>query len=172
MKTIILIFTLAIAAAGQGSYLLCTNLDGSPLSPAFSQTLNVANGDALHYDIVMPVAGRCVGAFTAYDASDDLNRTAANVLGKWVDRPKGDIEVLIMDEMQFALWLKGRSNAAFYQSRPQLSGRFAVDLPIGNYKLVLSNRHSKFAPKTVDLILGQLRRKRPAAKQTKQYRAP
>lgn len=168
MKTLILILTLAAAAAGQ---LICVNNDGSPVPP-IDRKVNLTTGGVWQYDLFMPVSGRCVGAFTAYDASDDLNRTAANVLSKYVDRPKGDIEVLILDYFQYAAWLKGRSNSPLYSSRPQLSGRFAVDLDAGYYKLVLSNRHSKFAPKTVDLMIGWPPPKRSKKPARQKYRAP
>lgn len=177
MKTIILILTLAAAASAQQALPCLIDTappglnatekykDGSErtyqihkpewkLRPGSAMTFKVANGGAWFFDIYMPVAGNCVGYFTSYDNSDDLNAAAAKVLSGYIDKPKGDIEILILTPQQLMYFGGGNDVTAAYSSGRRMSGKFDVFLPAGYYTVAVSNRHSKLAPKSVDLILG------------------
>lgn len=177
MKTIFLILTLAAAISAQQATpclidtappgLNATELykDGSgrtykthkaewKLIPGISQTFKVANGGAWFFDIYMPVAGKCSGYFTSYDDSDDLNANAAKLLGKYIEKPKGDIEILILTPLQMMYYGGGNNVTAVYSSGRKMSGKFDVNLAAGYYTIAISNKHSKLAPKSVDFLLG------------------
>jgi len=60
-----------------------------------------------------------------------------------------DINVLIMDEANFADWRSGRRATQFYESGKLSTGIISASLPSGTFYLVYSNTFSTFARKGV-----------------------
>lgn len=117
---------------------------------------NINGGNSWSIPIVMPVPGNCKGGFDAKDNRDDLAVVVQDNLGRYIRKqPPGDIEILVMDEMNFAAFSRGKSFASFYSSGRQFSGDFNVPLPAGCFRLVISNRHSYLAGKQVTFTLGE-----------------
>ena len=99
------------------------------------------------------------GGFAVRDDSADLNDVILNSLSKGTyRRPPADIEILIMEEAIFADYSRGRAFSAVYSSGRKQSGIFNVRLVPGQYRIVISNRHSLLTPKSVVLTLYEFSR--------------
>lgn len=167
MKTLILSLVLFVGtAAGQAAIPCLVNtarfdpLRYTPpvweLPPASTRNFKIQPGGQWMLPIWMPVAGRCVGSFDSYDDRDDVAVAVMDAFGKYIRvQPAGDIEVLFLDRVSLDLRLANRSHSNYYSSGRQFSGSFAVDLPPGMSYLLLSNKHSFAAPKSVNLTLGR-----------------
>lgn len=157
MKTLILIFTLAIAAAGQQT-VPCLTHDGNgwivPIS-ADTTTFKVAAGSQYVIPVSMPVAGRCVGSFAAFDDRDDLAVAVTDAARNYVERPKSDIEIIVLDTAGLQRRNAGRSYVAYWSSNRSSNGNFDLSLREGVYFFVISNKHSFLARKHVDFTLGE-----------------
>jgi hypothetical protein len=70
-------------------------------------------------------------------------------------QPAGDIELLILDVFGMANRNGRRNYASWFSSGRQTSGSFDIDLPAGDYFIVLSKTHSYLAPKSVNFTLGR-----------------
>jgi len=120
-------------------------------------------GGAFQIPIWMPEPGRCVGSFASYDDRDDLAVAITDAAGNYVGvrpRIKGDIEIIIVDETGYVLFERNRQYAAFWSSGRRSAGWFDVPLAAGHYRLIINNRFSMLAPKSVTLTLGDARLKR------------
>jgi hypothetical protein len=125
---------------------------------AASATVYKLNGGAAwHYRFIVPVDARCVGAFLAEDDRSDLWTYAQDAAGKRIGvpiKPKGDIEIMILNLRQYDDFVNFRSHTAVYTSGRSFGDTFSVDLAAGWYELVVSNRHSILAGKSVTLAFG------------------
>lgn len=162
MKTIILIFTLAIAAAGQQT-VSCLTHDGNgwivPLSAA-ATPFKIQAGGQYVVPVSMPVAGRCVGSFAAFDDRDDLAVAVTNAASKYIPPVKSDIEILVLDTAGLQRRNADQSYVNYWTSGRSIGGWFDIQLNAGVYFFVISNKHSYLARKTVLFSLGE----RPPAK--------
>lgn len=163
MKTLILIFTLAIAAAGQQT-VPCLTHDGNGWIVPFAAdptSFKIQAGGEYPIPVSMPVVGRCVGSFAAFDDRDDLAVAVTNAASKYIPPVKGDIEILVLDTAGLARRNAGQSYVNYWNSGRSTGGWFDVPLNAGVYFFVISNKHSYLARKTVLFSLGQ----RPPVKQ-------
>lgn len=93
-------------------------------------TINLNPGDYWQTNINNKQGGSFIGAF----ASDT------------------DVEVYILDNGNYAAWLNGKSFSSVYSSQRTSRGNFNVRLGRGPWYLVVSNKFSFIASKTVNLV--------------------
>jgi hypothetical protein len=169
MKKIILIAVMVAAAAvaGNAQVLQCvTNkakFDPYRYTPPVWETIDAASitvklraGTEWVIPFRMPVRGRCAGSFDAFDDRDDVAVVVMDAAKNYIrQQPAGDIELLILDVFGMANRNGRRNYASWFSSGRQTSGSFDIDLPAGDYFIVLSNTHSYLAPKSVNFTLGR-----------------
>lgn len=125
------------------------------------------NGGAIwQWSFYMPQKGTCVGAFASTDDSSDiwnlLVGAAAAYAGVKPPTSKGDIQILVISENQWSAFNRDSSYRAVYSSGRSYGGTFRVELSPGWYRLVISNKHSHLAAKSVAFTFGgSLPSKRP-----------
>lgn len=125
-------------------------------------TYKVAAGAYMPIYINMPVNGQCVGSFESYDDRDDLAVIVTDNLGRYIrTQPKGDIEIMILDIFQFTFFQRNGSYIAAYTSGRSFGGTFNAELPAGPYWIVINNRYSMLARKSVTFTLGEPKRPAP-----------
>lgn len=108
--------------------------------------------------VSMPVAGHCVGSFESYDDRGDIGIGATDALGRYAgtkQRPSGNIEILIMDEINFVRFQRNQAYRAEFSSGRRVSGEFSAPLRPGFYRLVINNNYS-LAYKSVTFTLGRI----------------
>ena len=169
MKKIILIAVMVAAAAvaGNAQVLQCvTNkakFDPYRYTPPVWETIDAASitvklraGTEWVIPFRMPVRGRCAGSFDAFDDRDDVAVIIMDAAKGYIrQQPVGDIELLIFDVMNMANRNARRNYASLFSTGRRTSGAFDIDLPAGDYFIVLSNTHSYLTPKSVNFTLGR-----------------
>lgn len=126
---------------------------------AFTQIYKLNAGSWTRITFYMPQTGRCVGEFGAYDDRSDQYKVVQDAAGRYIRVPvetKGDIEILIISDREFAR-IKGNistsSYSAEYSSGRSYGGTFGVNLEKGWHHLVVYNGYS-LAAKSVNLKFG------------------
>ena len=183
MKTTFLAFLIVAAAAiiANGQYVPCFEQTGTTTGrsstpthwtvdgPKYSevqvpiwaartaetQTYKLNGGAAWQVPFFMPQPGRCVLAFESVDDRPDVAVVITDAMGRYIRKqPVGDIEIMILDPIQFNEFNRFKNYAARFSTGRQFSGNYAVDLPAGWYNLVINNRHSYLASKSVTVAFG------------------
>ncbi len=96
-------------------------------------TYRVGPGTYKYASINMPCTGTIQGGFIANAALGD------------------DIKVYLLDQSRFKSYQNGESVSTYYNSGKVEYGTFDVTVNSGNYYVIMSNQHSSFSTKTVQL---------------------
>lgn len=122
-----------------------------------SQVYNISAGDAYQIPIEMKKNGYIAGHFEAYINRSDLNaasiQLAGSLIGVRAPMPTGDVELIILDEYNYELFLRKTTYRAVYSSNRVRYGEFKQPLRAGNYRLIINNRHASFTSKWVKLTI-------------------
>jgi len=111
------------------------------------------------WQFYMPISAQCRGAFDSYVNTTGANELARAIVGQYtgipMGRPTGDVEVWIMNPMEFESWKRGQSTTTRGGSMGKSTGGlFNVSLTPGWYNFVISNQHSGFTGKVVSFQFG------------------
>mgnify|MGYP001258222794 CR=1 FL=1 len=126
---------------------------------AFEQVYKLNAGAWWTVTFFIPVAGRCVGSFNAYDDRSDNYKTVMDAAGRYVSVPvraAGEVEIIVIGDHEMAR-IKGaistQSYRAAYSTGRTFGGTIDGSLQPGWYHLVIYNGFSN-AAKSVDLKFG------------------
>ena len=137
-----------------------------------SNVHTIAGGGHWHIQFKLLTAATISGSFESRDARDDLTVTATAVASSRLRIPntvQNNIQVLILDEVNYSRFTGGQSFVAAYDSGRVIGGQIKANLAANSYHLVLSNRHSLLAAKSVRLELDAASRKLIFDPPTEQY---
>lgn len=142
-----LVFSIAFTLQGQGQI---------PTSTTDTSVYTIASYDLwqLQFEVTQP--RRFSAAFDSRDNRDDLAVAITDVYGRKVgiQKPAGDIEIMILDERNYSSFTGGKSYAAYFTTGRRYFGTIDVSLKPGKYRFVISNRHSALASKQVSISFG------------------
>ncbi len=115
-----------------------------------SGTIPIGAGEYSYYKISVPTMQATVyGDFTA------------SVYGNTGNADGNDIIVIIIDDASYKNWSEGKTvstyptngSGYYLDSKQTTSGSFTVDLPMGNYYLIYSNKYAAYN-KTIKTNVG------------------
>lgn len=156
MKTLLLILALSVAASAQAIPCLEYVNNSWQSRRVDTATYKIVAGGQYVIPVSMPVNGYCAGSFESYDDRDDVAVAVTDNLGRYIRKqPAGDIEVLVLDVFGLELRNKSRSHVAAWTSGRSFGSQFNIPLGRGIWYIVISNRHSYLAPKSVTFTLGE-----------------
>lgn len=119
---------------------------------AYDRVHSVPAGGYWQIAFTVPTASYQFGGFLTQDATTDLDNPVRRLIGLG-PTPPPDIEILIMEEANFAAYAQNRPYSAIYTTGRQRSGSFNVFLQPGQYRIVINNRYSILTTKNVVLTL-------------------
>ena len=154
MRQIVLIsFILVLATLGYAQRGPAKSKRTTPPSQVvYDRVHSVPAGGYWQIAFTVPTASYQFGGFLTQDATTDLDNPVRKLIGLG-PTPPPDIEILIMEESNFAAYAQNRPYSAIYTTGRQRSGNFNVFLQPGQYRIIINNRYSILTPKSVVLTL-------------------